>query len=281
LTSSVAPTGELLPVPTGCRLRGKWRFSSGVDHADWIMLGARVESEAPAASEYWLCFVRACDVTLIDDWYVSGLRATGSKSLELRDVFVPSHRMLLLRSVREGTAAGLALHASQFYRLPWECLFISAFPPAALGTTIAMLEGFREYTAARINLFTGRGFPTNVGSAMRLAQAAAQVDAARLVFKRDLAALDRVACERQPLPPGSLERITYDVPFIVDACSRAVLGLFRGSGARAVHESNPLQRHFRDIHAMTQHAALDTDGAGETYGRALFQNPMFSVGARD
>ena len=62
----------------------------------------------------------------------------------------------------------------------------------------------------------------------------------------------------------------YDAPFIMDACSRAVLQLFRGSGGKALYESNPLQWHFRDIHAMTQHVAMDLDRAGETYGRLLF-----------
>jgi 3-hydroxy-9,10-secoandrosta-1,3,5(10)-triene-9,17-dione monooxygenase len=115
---------------------------------------------------------------------------------------------------------------------------------------------------------------------MRMAEAAAQIDAARLVFRRDLAALDAFAREGAPLPPGAAERIAYDVPFIIDTCSHAVLELFRGSGGRAIHESNPLQRYFRDIHAMTQHAAMDMDRAGELYGGALFRNPTLSPGAR-
>jgi alkylation response protein AidB-like acyl-CoA dehydrogenase len=280
LTSSVAPTGTLIPVAGGFELLGKWGFSSGVDHASWVVLGASLKAEG-APGEYFLCFVRASEVMMIDDWHVSGLRATGSKSLELGNVFVPNHRALLLRSVREGTAAGLRLHASPFYRLPWDSLFISAFPPAALGTAVAMLEGFREYTATRISRFSGRGFRTNSGSAMRMAAAAAEIDAARLVFRRDLVALDRLAREGRPLFPGTAERISYDVPFVIDACSRAVHRLFRGSGGRALYDGNPFQRYFRDIHAMTQHAVMDMDGAGETYGRSLFQNPTLAVGARE
>ncbi len=280
LSSSVAPTGALTSAAGGFRLAGKWGFSSGVDHASWIMLGATLKAEA-APGEYFLCFVRASEVLLIDDWHVCGLRGSGSKSVELREVFVPNRRALLLRTVREGSAPGLALHASPFYRLPWESLFISAFAPAALGTAMAMLEGFREYTAARLNRFTGRGFRTNAGSALRAALAAAEIDAARLVFRRDVAALDRAARKGSPLLPGTAERISYDVPFVIDSCGRAVRRLYRGSGGRILYENNPLQRHFRDVHAMTQHAVLDMDGAGEIYGRALLQNPSFRVGARE
>ena len=282
VASAVAPTGALVPTDGGFSLTGKWAFASGVEHAYWIMVGANLKAEsANGPAEYAFSFVRTEDVTVVDDWHVAGLRATGSKSLELRSVFVPQHRVVRVRSVHEGTAPGLAIHKQPFYRLPWYPVFICAFPAVGLGTALAMLEGFREHTKSRVDNFSGLAFQTNAGSAARMAEAAAKIDAARLVFRRDVAALDRAAQEGRPLAPGEAERIMYDAPFVMDACSRAVLELYRGSGGRAVYESNPLQRHFRDIHAMTQHVAMDLDRAGETYGRLLFQNAALALGARD
>ena len=282
VASSVAPMGTLVRTEGGFRLKGKWSFSSGIEHASWIMVGATLRPDSgDAAPEYVFAFVRASDVTLIDDWHVSGLRATGSKSIELKDVFVPQHRVVLLKMVQDGTAPGLALHKQPFYRLPWYPVFICAFPAAGLGTAIAMLEGFRDYIRSRVDGFSGVAFQTTSGSAARMAEAAAEIDAARLVFRRDVAALDRAAQENRPLHPGESERIMYDAPFIMDACSRAVVRLFRGSGGKALYENNPLQRHFRDIHAMTQHVAMDLDRAGETYGRLLFQNNQLALGARE
>lgn len=282
VASSVAPMGTLVRTEGGFRLKGKWSFSSGIEHASWIMVGATLRpSSGDAAPDYVFAFVRASDVTLIDDWHVSGLRATGSKSIELKDVVVPQHRVVLLKTVQDGTAAGLALHKQPFYRLPWYPVFICAFPAAGLGTAIAMLEGFRDYIRSRVDGFSGVAFQTTSGSAARMAEAAAEIDAARLVFRRDVAALDRAAQENRPLHPGESERIMYDAPFIMDACSRAVVRLFRGSGGKALYENNPLQRHFRDIHAMTQHVAMDLDRAGETYGRLLFQNNHLALGARE
>jgi len=280
VASSVAPMGTLEQVEGGFRLAGKWSFSSGVEHASWIVVGATLKSE-PATPDYVFCFVHAADVALIDDWHVAGLRATGSKSVELKDVFIPRHRVVLLKTLQDGTARGLAIHRQPFYRLPWYPVFICAFPAVGLGTALAMLEGFRAHIRARVDSFSGIPFQTTAGSAVRMAAAAAEIDAARLVFRRDVAALDRAAQEDRPLRPGESERIMYDAPFIMDACSRAVLQLFRGSGGKAVYETNPLQRHFRDLHAMTQHVAMDLDRAGETYGRLLFQNAELALGARD
>ena len=282
VASSVAPMGTLVPAEGGFRLEGRWAFASGVEHASWVMVGANLKSEsANTPAEYVFCFVRAAEVTLFDDWHVSGLRATGSKSLELKGILVPRHRVVILRTVQDGTAPGLAVHRQPFYRLPWYPVFICAFPALGLGTAMAMLEGFRSYIGSRVDGFSGLAFQTTTGSAVRMAAAAAEIDAARLVFRRDVAALDRAAQENRPLRPGEAERIMYDAPFIMDACSRAVVQLFRGSGGKALYESSPLQRHFRDIHAMTQHVAMDIDRAGETYGRLLLQNTDLALGARE
>ncbi len=280
VASSVAPMGALASAGGGFRLAGKWSFSSGVEHASWLIVGATLQSES-ASPDYVFCFVRTADVTVVDDWHVAGLRATGSKSVELNDVFVPRHRVVLLKTVQDGTAPGLAIHKQPFYRLPWYPVFICAFPAVGLGTAVAMLEGFREHIRARVDGFSGVAFKTTTGSAVRMAEAAAALDAARLVFRRDVAALDRAAQEDRPLRPGESERIMYDAPFIMDACSRTAVQLLRGSGGKALYESNALQRHFRDIHAMTQHVAMDLDRAGETYGRLLFQNAELALGARE
>jgi 3-hydroxy-9,10-secoandrosta-1,3,5(10)-triene-9,17-dione monooxygenase len=278
VASSVAPMGTLVERDGGFRLAGKWSFASGVEHAEWTMLGASL-ALPNGAPDYAFAFVRAAEARLVDDWHVAGLRGTGSQSLELADVFVPRHRVVQLKRVHDGTAPGFTVHAQPFYRLPWYPVFICAFPAAALGTALAMLDAFRRHIVARVDGFSGLAFKTTAGSAVRIAEAAATIDAARLMFRRDVAALDRAARGSQPLRPGDAERIMYDAPFIMEACSRAVLQLFRGSGGKALHESNPLQRHLRDIQAMAQHVAMDLDRAGETYGKLLFEKQHFWLGA--
>jgi alkylation response protein AidB-like acyl-CoA dehydrogenase len=282
IASSVAPMGTLVPDEGGFRLTGTWSFASGIEHAAWIMVGAQLASETEnAPSEYAFGFVRASEAALGDDWHVAGLRGTGSRSFQLQDVLLPRYRVVRVRAAHEGTAPGLAIHTQPFYRLPWYPVFICAFPAVGLGTAIAMLDGFRAHIGARVNGFSGVAANTTVGSAVRLAEAAARLDAARLIFRRDVAALDRAANENRPLRLGEAERLMYDAPFVMDTCSRAVLELFRGSGGGALRDESPLQRHFRDIHAMTQHVAMDIDRAGETYGRLLFQNGGLAFGVHD
>ncbi|HEY4181379.1 MAG TPA: acyl-CoA dehydrogenase family protein [Kofleriaceae bacterium] len=290
LSSSVAPMGVATRVEGGFQLTGKWSFASGIDHAQWIMLGAKIKDAPPPSfppgastfpglsSQGNIFFLPVSDYAVHDDWHVAGLRGTGSKSVVVEDRFVPTRRVLPLPSLTDGTAPGLALHASSLYRMPWGPLFNSAFPPVALGTALAMLDGFRSYMGSRVGAFSGRSYRANPGSLVRLAEAAGQIDAARTHQRRDLAMLDRCAAGTA-MPAGASERIMYDGALVIHACSAAIDQLYRGSGGRSLYESSPLQRHVRDINAITQHVIADLDVYGEAYGKAVMENAEHTFGA--
>lgn len=272
VASSLAPVGKVTAVADGFVLRGRWSFVSGVDHCKWILLGAPSPTAVPGL---FMCLVRASSCTVEDDWDVAGLRATGSKSVVIDELFVPAAFATPL--ITPAPTAGQLLHESPMYTLPPRPLFTSAFPPVAIGTAIANLETFRDYIAERVSAFTGQAVRLNAGPALRLAEAAAAIDAAAALYLRDLGEISAAARSSGDLPASSVERINYNVAYEIDTCSRAVFRLWRGSGGKALHVSNPLQRYFRDLHAMTQHAVLDMDVGGESYGKALLERPVFGA----
>ena len=271
IASSVAPVGTVQRDPGGFRLSGTWSFVSGVDHARWLLLGA-------TTSVYTLFLVPADAFTIEDDWDVSGLRATGSKSIVVREHVVPHHRALPLGA--PGPHAGQTFHAgSPLYRLPWDPMFRAAFPPVAIGTALAALDAFRGYISSRVSAFTGKPWKLAAGPCLRLAEAAARVDAAAALYRRDCAELDGAASRDGALSADSAARIAYDCAFAIDACSAAIAQLWRGSGGKALHRAHPMQRHFRDVFAMTQHGAFDMDVCAESYGKELLLNGR-AFGAR-
>ena len=272
IASSLAPLGKAVPVADGWVLGGRWSFVSGVDHAQWVLLGGRPAGESTGM---FMFLVRASSCTVEDDWDVAGLRATGSKSVTVSELHVPSAFATPITTPQP--TAGQLLHASPLYLLPPRPIFTSAFPPVAIGTAIANVEGFRDYIAERVNVFTGQGTRLNAGPALRLAEAAAAIDADAALYMRDLGDISAAARSNGDLPATSVERINYNVAYEIDICSRAVYRLWRGSGGKALHVSNPLQRYFRDLHAMTQHAVLDMDTSGESYGKALLERPTFGA----
>jgi hypothetical protein len=104
-SSSLAPREAARRVPGGWRLSGHYPFSSGCDYAQWAIIGTFLgEKGDPRGIAYLL--VRLTEAEIVDDWQVLGLLGTGSKSLVLRDVYVPEHRSVLVSDLFAGTPPG-------------------------------------------------------------------------------------------------------------------------------------------------------------------------------
>jgi 3-hydroxy-9,10-secoandrosta-1,3,5(10)-triene-9,17-dione monooxygenase len=267
--SGVAPSGEAVRVAGGMRVTGRWSYASGIDHCAWAILNTHVRDAAHPGMKPTSHFVLvpAADYAIEDDWHASGLRGSGSKAVRLDDVFVPDHRVETGLAINAGKTSGLAVN-SALYQASFPGLFALTFAPPAIGTASAMIEHFREHMSTRRAAYTGAAYRGKPTAWLRLAEASATVDAARLVLDRDLVALQREAVTGAHVA-ATTERARYDVAFIVDRCAHATGALFAGSGGRALYDTSPLQRCFRDIHAITQHAATAIDDAGERYGQFL------------
>ncbi len=102
---------------------------------------------------------------------------------------------------------------------------------------------------------------------LRLAEASAEVDAARALQRHDVCELLDKAARGET--PNETDRARYrrDKAYVARLCVQAVNRLFEGSGARAVMESEPIQRFHRDAHAASHHVALAWDVWAEQFGR--------------
>ncbi|MEW6777743.1 MAG: acyl-CoA dehydrogenase, partial [Bdellovibrionota bacterium] len=104
-------------------------------------------------------------------------------------------------------------------------------------------------------------------SHIAISEAAAEVDAAELLLLRDIAEMRAFAEAGAPVPLECRARYKRDSAYAVTLCARAGHRLFSKSGGNALYDSSPLQRGFRDLHAMEVHALLNFDNSGEQYGR--------------
>jgi 3-hydroxy-9,10-secoandrosta-1,3,5(10)-triene-9,17-dione monooxygenase len=132
-SSSLAPRAAAVRVPSGgWRLSGRYTFSSGCDHAQWAILGAFLgEAGDPRHIAYLL--VPLGEVEIVDDWQVLGLAGTGSKSLVLRDVFVPEHRSVMVSDLFTGTPPGALVHPDYpVLRAPRGFLVSYSLPPVPI-----------------------------------------------------------------------------------------------------------------------------------------------------
>jgi len=96
--ATATATGQAVPVTGGYRVSGRFPFSSGCQHSEWVWVGCHVTENGAARAnangvpETRTCFLRVSDVEILDTWYTTGLRGTGSHDLAVHDRFVPAER---------------------------------------------------------------------------------------------------------------------------------------------------------------------------------------------
>ena len=247
-------------VAGGYRLSGRWDFSSGCDEASWAMLAGTGPNGV-----LWL-LVPATDFRIDDTWFVSGLRGTGSKDVVVEDAFVPAHRAADYPLMLEGRTGGWDLHRRASYRVPLHSLLGFTLAAPILGMAQGAVEAFADQLGAR-TLVTGTRMAASVGCQIQLAEASAEVDAARLLMRHACQEMLERARRGEPVTLADRARYKRDQGFMTTLCIQAVNRLFDASGGHAIFDSNPLQRFHRDAHAASHHFALRWDFLAEQYGR--------------
>ncbi len=278
---SYAPATKAIAAEGGYRLTGRWSFASGCDNAQWSLCAALLPSRTgPDKFTAAFLLVPACDYVIDDTWNVVGLAGTGSKTLQLKDVFVPEHRVLTFAATTSGQTPGAALHPENpGFSIPMLCNIPSCLASVAVGTAAGALEDYLDATSKRVTRGAVAGsnnrmaeFPT---IQLRVAEAAASADAAREILLRDLR--DRAGAVRMNRPVSIEDRIVSrrGQAFAVSLAIRASEALNASTGGQGLDLANPVQRAWRDANAVGRHISMNWDAVGTMYGQmALGLSPQ-------
>jgi 3-hydroxy-9,10-secoandrosta-1,3,5(10)-triene-9,17-dione monooxygenase len=267
-SSSLAPRAAAKRVPGGWRLSGRYTFSSGCDYAQWAIIGAFLgEMGDPASIAYLL--VPLAEIEIEDDWHVLGLLGTGSKSLILRDVFVPGHRVVMVSDLFAGTPPGAAVHPDYpVLRAPRGYLVSYSLPPVliALGQR-ALAIACRSF-ADRVSRGVRRLADSEYVQ-MTLGEAAAAIDAATLMLHHGRETSTAAVSSGRRISEAEALRARRDMTYAQHQVAWAIDRLCELSGARSVYDSDPLSQIRRDVQTMLTHTAASRQAAMTPYGQML------------
>jgi 3-hydroxy-9,10-secoandrosta-1,3,5(10)-triene-9,17-dione monooxygenase len=274
IASSIAlAAGRGKRVDGGFAVSGKWPFSSGVDNSDWNMLAVTVY-EHEQAVDWRLCLVPKSDYQVIDTWYAMGMVGTGSKDIEVKEVFVPERRALALARCRGGLEhPGAKLNAGPLFRVPIVASAGHPLSATALGTAEGAYEHVRDVFLKRIGTYTGAKVSDFQAVQVKLARARCLIDSARYLMRESA----RMFQENDSLDVETKLRLRAQNAFAVSQSREAVETLWSFYGANAIYTRDPLQRYLRDVQAASQHFSFNFDIAGAAFGTAAlggkYSNP--------
>jgi 3-hydroxy-9,10-secoandrosta-1,3,5(10)-triene-9,17-dione monooxygenase len=270
ISAVISPRGQAKPAKGGYVLNGVWPFGSGSQYADWLFLGAAIlDGKGEVVDEADL-LVPAVDVTIKDDWNVTGLRGTGSCTIVAKDLFVPEHRYVSLRGLIGGKTPGTALHDGTLYKSAGVPVLALALTPCALGIARAALEAFKQRLPGREVAYTEREVQIDMPiTHVQAANAATRIDVAEALLYRCADEI-AVAAERGEMMEFTKRaRVRADCAWAVRQCLEAVEILYLASGGSGIADSSPLGRAWRDLHAVNMHGLLNLETNMELYGRVV------------
>jgi alkylation response protein AidB-like acyl-CoA dehydrogenase len=245
-------------------VNGEWDFASGLDQADWILLSRLVDGGARQM------LIPKSHFEIVDNWYTAGARATGSKRVRVTNALIPPHFMLDGAAIANGKTKGRELHPSPYYKLPifpWMGYVISM---NIVGAAQGMIDAFVQGAPRRFEMTTGDKFVERAANQLRVAEAAAEINAARQVHAADVRLFHQWA--EADYEPTLLERaeVRRNAGYVVKLAQQATNRLFDVSGASSIYNTSPLQRHFRDVNVMAHSIAVVWDPIAEQYGQILW-----------
>ncbi|HXQ50304.1 MAG TPA: acyl-CoA dehydrogenase family protein [Stellaceae bacterium] len=271
ICGSYAPVGRAVPEQGGYRLSGTFAFASGCDHAQGTVVGGLIAEpgKPPAAPHFF--FLPAADYRIDDNWFTSGLSGTGSKNLVVENTFVPRHRMLSFAAATSGDTPGSAVHDNPLYRIP----LLAYFPPVLAATAVGAAKGALADYIATIRVRETRGAVAGGNARMadfatiqlRVADAAAAVDAAETILLRDIRMVTDKARAGQPITIADRIACRRGQAYATKLAIGAVEALNASTGGNGLFLNNSVQRAWRDANAVGRHISLNWDTVGTMFGQ--------------
>lgn len=257
--------GAVRPAPGGGRVSGRWLPMSGVHEAQWTIVAVR-GTRCEDGDQVYLALVPMNDASVEKSWETVGMRATGSDTVVVDDVFVPHHRYLAIDRLLDGRTARRP--RGSVYGATW----LSLLAVTALAPVVGMAEAAVDHA---LTLVDGKVLPLAPGERPArlhsdLAAAMSLIDTAILHADRAIRDVEVGALAGRQLGLEDRARIRMDIGRAASAARQAVGTTLTVAGNQAFSTHSPLQRIWRDIEFVSRHTMISPERNHEVYSQVLF-----------
>jgi alkylation response protein AidB-like acyl-CoA dehydrogenase len=142
------------------------------------------------------------------------------------------------------------------YRLPPFSRVIPGFGAMALGIARTAIDSFCEIAGAKTPERTTQMLRHNHGAQVRISQAESLVQSARLFLFDSIDRLWQALLSTGEVTMQARATVRLAASHAVTSAVKAVDLLYVGAGASSLYVQCPLERAFRDVHAITLHIGV-------------------------
>jgi alkylation response protein AidB-like acyl-CoA dehydrogenase len=197
-----------------------------------------------------IMFLSAADCEVLDTWYSTGLRGTGSADVLVRNAFVPEQRAFSVFTGEPQVPGAL-------YRIGILGLFSCALAAVGLGVARGAIDAFVEIARNKTPTLNHEGLAGRATIHAELARAEAKVQSARAYLMEVAHELMRFAATEEGVPEHIEARRRLACVNSAASCEEAVDTMFRLGGSTSMFTGNRLDTCLRDIHTANQHLVVN------------------------
>ena len=265
----LSPGAMCVPVDGGYVVNGKWSFNTGARQSTWNT-NAAVAPTPDGGVQPVMTLIRISDLEVIDDWYTSGLRASGSVTTIAKDLFLPTERVLPMGPVLQGQHLSQLNANAPIFTAPFMPVACAKVGAVALGLANGAKDAFFERLPGRKITYTSYENQSEAPvTHMEVADAISRIDETGFHAHRAAQTIDTKSASGEQWTLEERARARLDLGA---ACQRAKEGidvLNSASGGSSIFRDVPIQRFDRDITTLNLHAILHPATNLELYGRIV------------
>ncbi len=261
ISSSYNPVGAKAErTDGGIMLSGRWGWSSGSPHCEWVLLGAIVDKQPFIHT----LLVPRSEYEVEDTWHVLGLQGTASNDIVIeKPVFVPDHRT---HSAMDGFNC-VNVQDSALYGLPWAQFFASCVAAPGIGAAKRALKIFVEKASSSSTDPSKLG--TDPDITRRIGEAANAIDTAESTLFRNHQTMLDLVMRGEQIPLIDRAKYRYQTGSILSNMLAVVDQLFDVAGGRSVFLGSEIQNIWQDMHTARAHIANNPVPLLRNWGRMI------------
>ncbi len=231
-------------IENGYSLTGSWSFSSGINHADWLLAMAPVVGKGSSRRIFLWHFLPKHEAMIGDAWQVNGLKATGSFEFSVADLTIPATHAINVQIQKQDPP---------LYQIPLNLLFACGFAAVALGVSRAALDFTIEKLQQKIKRFEKTTMSEDLLTQSSIGRSEALWQSAEAYLYQQVDAVWQSVNNSGYCSFDDKIKLRLAATHVIRQSKEVTDQAYDLCSTDSIFETQDIHKRFQDMHVITQH----------------------------